>query len=354
MLTYWLMFLFPALVTMSRTSLAAPPCHHWRASWFYVWLTLTLLVGWRHEVGGDWIPYLDIFENTIDRPLAEVFENSKELGYMLLNWVGVYLELDVHFVNLCCGAIFAAGLVAFCRNQPRPWLSLAVAMPYLVIVIGMGYTRQAVALGFAMLGLVSLSRQRTLHFVLWVAMATLFHKSAVLLIPLAVMATPRGKLWSLVWVGISTGVLYWLVLADSVDTLKEGYLEAAMQSEGAFIRVAMNLLPALLLLVFRRRFVWTLGERNLWVQFALLAIVTFIWLFLSSSSTAVDRVALYLIPLQIYVFSRLPDIISKGRARRFWVNAVLVYYTTVQFVWLFFGVHAEYWLPYDNVLFPSF
>lgn len=352
MLTYWLMFLFPAMVTLSRTSLPTPPSHRWRASWFYVWLALTLLVGWRHEVGGDWFPYVVIFENTQGRPLAEIFENSKELGYMLLNWLGAALGYDVHFVNLCCGAIFAAGLVAFCRNQPRPWLALAVAIPYLVIVIGMGYTRQAVALGFAMLGLVALSRQRTLHFVLWVALATLFHKSAVLLIPLAVMATPRGKLWSFVWVGFSTGLLYWLVLADSVDSLKEGYLEAAMQSEGALIRVSMNLLPALLLLHFRRRFVWYSGERNLWVQFAMLAIVTFVWLFFSSSSTAVDRVALYLIPLQIYVFTRLPDILGHGKSRRFWVQAVLLYYTTVQFVWLFFAVHAEYWLPYDNVLLP--
>ena len=35
----------------------------------------------------------------------------------------------------------------FVRRQPMPWLGLLVAIPYLVIVVGMGYSRQAIALG---------------------------------------------------------------------------------------------------------------------------------------------------------------------------------------------------------------
>ena len=125
----------------------------------------------------------------------------------------------MYLVNLVSGVLFSWGLVAFCRIQPRPWLALSVAMPYMVIVVGMGYSRQGVALGLAMLGLVGLARKSNLQFVLCVALAATFHKSAVLLVPLAVLSTPHGKLWTGLWVGITAAVLYYVLLADSVDKL---------------------------------------------------------------------------------------------------------------------------------------
>ena len=91
------------------------------------------------------------------------------------------------------GGIFAIGLVFFCRNLPRPWLALAVAVPYLVIVVAMGYTRQGVALGLAMLGLVALGKKGTGWFVFWVMLAATFHKTAVLLLPLAALAAAHNR-----------------------------------------------------------------------------------------------------------------------------------------------------------------
>ena len=58
------------------------------------------------------------------------------------------------------------------------------------------------------------------------------------------------------WVGITAGLLYYLLLADSVDNLVTNYIDAQYQSEGAAVRIAMNALPAGLLLVLRKRFVW--------------------------------------------------------------------------------------------------
>ncbi len=61
-------------------------------------------------------------------------------------------------------------------------------MPYLINIVAMGYTRQSVALGFAMIGLAALGEQRVRRFVLWVLVGALFHKSAVLLLPIAALA----------------------------------------------------------------------------------------------------------------------------------------------------------------------
>ena len=116
-------------------------------------------------------------------------------------------------VNSACAGLFSWGLFSFVNAQPRPWLALSVAVPYLVIVVAMGYTRQGVAIGFAMGGLLALGGERSnLRFVLWVIVAATFHKSAVLLIPIAALAEERGRWWTALWVG---GATIWDILLCS-------------------------------------------------------------------------------------------------------------------------------------------
>ena len=103
-----------------------------------------------------------------------------------------------------------------------------------------------------MLGLVALTERKLLRFVVFVVLAATFHKSAVILMPLAVLAGAKNKIWTVFWVGISSVLFYVLLLQDSVDALKSGYIEAQYDSSGAAIRVAMNALPAALFLLFRR------------------------------------------------------------------------------------------------------
>jgi hypothetical protein len=65
------------------------------------------------------------------------------------------------------------------------------------------------------------------------------------------------------------------------------------------------------------------------------------------SSVVVDRLALYLIPLQLVVFSRLPFAFAKGgKPNGLLTVGVIAYSATVQFVWLTSATHASYWLPY--------
>ena len=87
---------------------------------------------------------------------------------------------------------------------------------------------------------------------------------------------------------------------------------------------------------------------SVWTWMALGALAFIGLLVVSPSSTAVDRLALYWIPLQLFVLSRLPNAIGPPHARNdVWVMMVVVYSAAVLFVWLNFAVHARYWLPYS-------
>jgi len=214
----------------------------------------------------------------------------------------------------------------------------------MLIVVGMGYTRQSVALGFALFGLVALGEHRVRSFVICVALGALFHKSAVLLMPIAALAATRNRLVTVAIVAVSALMLYYLLLVDSAEALWANYVEAQMQSQGAFIRVIMNAVPAVLLLVFRKRLVEDPQERKLWLWVSMFALVCIP--IVSLASTAVDRVALYFIPLQVFVFARLPYLAKSMSNRTLLTMAVVFYYAAVQFVWLNYATHAVYWIPY--------
>lgn len=308
---------------------------------------LVLMIGLRHQVGGDWITYADHIKEAGYLTLPQALGRG-DPAYSLLNWLAARMGLGPYFVNTMCAALFAWGLVVFCRAQPRPWLALVVAVPYLVTVVAMGYTRQGTAIGLAMLGFVALSKRKFFWFVVFVALAATFHKSAVILMPLAILAGTKRKLWIAFWVGMSTFLFYVLLLQSSVEALTVNYIGAQYDSSGAAIRVAMNAVPAALFLWFRRRFVMPPADRTFWVWMSLGALAFVGLLLVSPSSTAVDRVALYWIPLQLFVLSRLPDVLGRENGKNaFWVRAVVVYSAAVLFVWLVFATHAYAWLPYQ-------
>jgi hypothetical protein len=343
-LTYWAMFLMPASAAILRPRIRAAP--RLGPAWLAAWLALTLLIGYRLQVGADWNSYAAAVYRASGRSIADVLTGS-DPAYGLLNWLAWHLGSGIHGVNLVCGALFGLGLIVFCRQQPRPWLAMAVAMPYLAVVVAMGYSRQGVAIGLAMLGLAALAHKSSLRFVAWVAIAALFHKSAIILLPLAVVASGRGRWWTAAWVGATAIATFSLLVDDHTDRFLRTYIEAGYSSEGAAVRIAMNTVPALVFLAFRRRLAPDAHLRRLWTWMALIALATVLLLLISPSSTAVDRIALYFIPIQIFVFARLPDLGGSDRAMtNGLLFATLGFYGVALAVWLNFAPHAIAWLPY--------
>ena len=72
------------------------------------------------------------------------------------------------------------------------------------------------------------------------------------------------------------------------------------------------------------------------------------------TSTAIDRIGLYLLPLQLFVYARLPDALAgDDRTARVLATAVIALYAAAFFVWLNYAVNVEYWLPYRFFLFED-
>lgn len=310
-------------------------------------VAMALMLGLRHEVGADWFNYEQIYlyvgEVKLDRALGMV-----DPGYALLNWVTYQANLQIWAVNLVCGAIFIWGLLKFANRQPNPWLCMLVAIPYLVIVVGMGYTRQAVALGFILAAIAEFERRSLLRFVLLIVVAATFHKTAIVILPLVAFATARNRFVVAAVSGALGFLLFTVFFERAMGIITASYIEQEYDAAGAVIRVMMNLVPAAIFLVYRKRFDLTLFENRLWRNYAIVALIMVPMVFLTVSSVIIDRLAIYVIPLQLFVLGRLPwAFLDRGRPNGQVALAVIAYSALVQAVWLFEASHAEYWLPYE-------
>ena len=342
MLVYWAIFAFFAIGAAMDAG-REPDLRRQRPAWLVGGLLIILMVGLRYQVGADWEQYEFIFSFAGHMDFWRVV-GIGDPGYQALNWLVQLLGGEIYWVNLICAALFTWGLYRLARVQPNPWLAVLVAIPYMVLVVSM-YTRQAAALGILMAGLACLVRGGSLaRFVLYVAFAALFHRTAVAILPLVVFSRPRQRLINIVGGLAAVYALFDVFIADSMEAFVSNYIDRQYSSQGALIRIAMGLLAASIFLQFRRRFGFPDAEDRMWYYFAMASFAAVLALALSPSSTAVDRLSLYLMPLQVVVLSRVPFVFA---TRHLAVSLVMAYCFAIQFVWLNFAAHAEYWLPYQ-------
>jgi hypothetical protein len=336
---YWALFLF-VLVGASLEELI-----RWRSGvmlWF-CGLLIALLIGLRFHVGADWQPYSDMFELTSRMSLSRA-ATLADPAYFVLNWLVYQIGADLWLVNLVCGLIFSISLIRFAQAQERPWLTVLVAVPYLIIVVAMGYTRQGVAIGIILAGLTQFLRNGSIvRMAMYVLPASLFHKTAVVALPLIGLSSGRKRFIGLMIATAATYFLYSVFLSNFINKFIKDYIETAYSSQGAGIRVAMNTVPAVIFFLNHRNMGLNNIETAVWRNFSLAAFALLALLWIVPSSTAIDRLALYVIPLQLAILPRA----WKGRLEgRLGFVLVALYSALVQFAWLTFAVHSRFWVPY--------
>jgi hypothetical protein len=162
------------------------------------------------------------------------------------------------------------------------------------------------------------------------------------------MTYTRDRLQTILLAAIAAIAGYFTLVSSAIEQYSRGYVEQVYESQGAGVRLAMNIVPAVIFLAFSNRFNVVNPEKAIWRTFAILALVSGGVYFWITSTVVVDRLALYIIPLQIFVISRLPHVFGyRGAHSPAIVLLVIAYSATIQFVWLNYANHSQYWLPYQ-------
>lgn len=358
MLPYWLLLAVLSFgsVLYQRELLARPAGvigtdHRMRndLAFAFIVVALTLMIGLRYEVGGDWNIYFSEFKEVTPLPLAGAIRRLRsEAGYTTLNWLAGQVGLGFWFVNLVCAAIFVTGLTALARQQSNPWLVLVVATPVFIILVGMGYTRQSAGVGCVLIGLTRIIKgKHFLWFVGWALIGALFHQSAILWIPVVALFIFRWTAGSLLLLAATAIISYYVVLPEALDRYAIGYIDVVYEAKGVLFRVIPNAAAGALLLTFRKQFRGAPVELNIWRGFAILSLVALFALQFVKSSIIIDRLSLYILPMQIVVLSALPTAFGPRGQRSLALTAIVIGYTAIQlWAWLTFANHARFWIPY--------
>jgi len=307
---------------------------------FLVWF-----IGLRHHVGGDWYNYTRYFYISIPyMNYHDAFIHEDPAFWVLAQFM-YKLGFNLYGVNFIISIFFVIGLLKFLKRQPNFWLGLTIAFPYLIIVVILGYIRQGAAIGFVLWGLVYLEEGKFLKFIFSITMAVLFHKTAVILIGIGLFLKGKYKFIKILAV-ILIGIGLWSsFLAPKQDFLLQNYVYSnEYNSSGVWIRVFMNLIPAILFLKYRKKWKRLFNDYTLVYIFSISSVLMFF--LVKISSTAVDRMSLYFIPLQIMVFSKLPILLGNKVK-----IIIIIYYFTIMIIWLILGNFSRYWLPYRNIMF---
>lgn len=353
MLIYWMFMGLQGLFAVIEQSVDRAR-HRLTASWILFALCLAMFIGLRWKTGGDWGNYWKNLEQFYWVGPVATTTQSKDLGFTALSMFASLFPQGMIVITLFSGLLMAYALVRFSLDQPRPWLCMTVAFPYLVVVCGMGYIRQGIAISFMLLGLLALRQGKVATYTALAIAGALFHATAVALLPLGAIVTRRNRLLTAAF-GVAVTILaFRSLLATRTDVLMTVYVEAEADSAGALIRAAMNALPAAIFLLFRKRFEMEPHYKLTWVLLSTAALIQVPAAVLYSSSTVVDRLGLYLLPVQCFVWSRVPDALASNKQQRVMLGtAVVALYAAVFFVFINFGDHAASWIPYRFWLFED-
>jgi len=170
------------------------------------------------------------------------------------------------------------------------------------------------------------------------------------MLPMAIFVSTRNRFWIFSGIGLLLLVMSVVLLESAVERIFIHYIQSEYSSSGAIFRLGMLIPPSVIFLYYKSRFDFSDVYSNLWTLFSLTSIFLFSLLFITSFSTFIDRIALFLLPLQIAIFASLPDIFPKNN-RAFIIIGIVLYSCLVMFVWLNFAVNSWAWVPYENILF---
>jgi hypothetical protein len=345
MLAYWLIFGLLALGAL----FGAPGERRQRPLLWAMGVLLVLFVGLRFEVGADWPAYEYIYD--IADMSYERFAQRGDFLFSSIVWLLRNNGYNYWALNLVCAAIFLFGLIVYARRLPNPWLAVAVAFPYLILVVGMSGIRQSAAIGLLFLALGAFFERRFALAALFLMVGSLFHSSVIIVLGLAAVAISTNRVVGVVILALTVLVGIY-VLGSDFNRIITRYGTYTVESSGIYFRLVMNLIPAALFLGFRKRLPIAADQRSFWSILAYLSIAFIPLSLLIESTTALDRFSLYVIPLQMFMLSWVPYVAARNPdGARMIVLATLGYLALVLFVFLNFSTYAEKWIPYQSVLF---
>ena len=362
MTIYYLLILIPSLISIStnlNNKLNELKIN--KFFWYSFFILLVLIIGFRFEVGTDWGTYLNIYKYSIRFDYLNIF-TQKEIdpGYLFVNKLSSSFGFGIYGVNIISGLLFLIGIYKFCSFQKNPWLALTISIPFLIITVGMGYTRQSAALGLMFYALIGLYNNKYFLFIFLILVASTFHDTAILYLSLLVFTLKKSNLKKFIYFSIF--IFIFLIITFLFLNIDEElytrlnyyyrvYIKNLYISSGALPRLTILFVASLFYLIFcLNRINFLIIEKRILIFMSLLCLMIFTLYFFITSNSFIDRLSIYLYPLYLTTVSLIPAVFNKTKTSTI-ISTFLILFLNfaILFVWLNYANYSHRWIPYNFI-----
>jgi hypothetical protein len=305
-------------------------------NWIYsiLWICVAIFIGLRFEVGGDWSNYLRKFDKSQGESLAIITLINKDIGYSLIIFLAHKFNVGIWLPNLVCALLFVSGFRKLNLTSSQPLLFLFICLPYIIIIIGMGYTRQSAAIGCGILALTYFYERKFYRSLFYYLLAISFHKFAAIII---IIVLP----YSLLLLGVVIFALFFQKVSESVlfaNYILSDYVDAA---KGAELRATITLVAGIYALCFCKHMPHI--YKDLLIKTSYLSFVLFVLSF--HFETAIDRIGLYFIYLQPLALSEF-NVKNKKILNSALFLCIMLSYFALLLIWFAISDNVHTWVPY--------
>ena len=268
-------------------------------------------------------------------------------GHVAVNKIISNLGLSYTYVQIIYAIILVLSLKYFIDGyQLDKFLAYCIFFPIGILLMGMGFVRQGVALSFLLISLVFLKNKKSFFAYFFIIIGCFFHKSLVIFIPLYLLIIKDFRILIII---LSLFFLY--VFFTHFFIMYSIYLGSERGTEydpakGAYLRIAQTLLPAIFCIFFYKYLNYTDELKKIILFFSY---IVFVMIFFSLyAMTFIDRVVFYFIFLQLIIVSQIPYLFS-GNLIILVKSFIVFLYLIILNVFLIFATHAKFWNPYKIV-----
>lgn len=370
--------------------------------WFLFFFYLILFLGLRNQVGGDWYQYLNNYqiENLVN-PLNRLSQGNPNLFDSIFYFFAIN-EISINFLYFTLTIIFTYFLFKMLGSLKYKWLALLSTIPYLIIVVSIGYIKQATAISFIFFAIYNFNQSNIKNMNISITVASLTHISAsiffLLNIYLFIGRLSKKKIYFLIGFVL---IISLFIIIIFLDLFKNYLIYSDNISTGYIYRIILGL-PFLFIIMFlkyigyldstvNRKFIYKFYT-HFYLLLIFLSIINYLYNDILNSpiktlpnflefikaysvrgcfdpnicakevivqfqiSTLIDRIHIYFMIIYPLIISDLFKYIHTkfNQNMQILLSTYLIYFLfifTQLYLWLNFANHSKYWLPYRNILF---
>lgn len=314
---------------------------------------LVVFMGTRFMVGCDTKSYAMRYE--LKYQGVGWIEAVRE-GEGLFNWLNmalIKLGASYNALLVVCALIFVGCLYRFAMVYRQPLSVMVLGFPVLVIQLGMSGLRQALATAFLMVAYAVFTKGRRWSVAAWILLASQFHTSSIIFLPIALLAGKRVSAVRLMAsMMLLSPVVSWF-LGMRLEVYSDRYVEQVYgenSSSGAWFRYVLVLIP-FLVLEWKRRLVEQ-RHPEIYELLRLFALVTFALAVVGLvSSVALHRLVFYVMPVSIVALLCVADSIFRRDNRPIAIAIPFLAYGAYVLMWFTLSKHsAACYVPYQSWL----